>query len=305
MPDSTSGTKHSICIPLHAIIALHSIARHCISLHPIEFHCVPLHFSASPCIPSHSIAYHFANPLPPICIPFVFPLHPIASYYCSAESQHCNSTNSNERPIRVPAYAAQIPSTPWKSVSYTHLRAHETRGNLVCRLLLEKKKYATNFPPFSLRLPFQFSRVYLRPSVLRCWRALLLTLCVLPFCNPFPHTYIRRFHICTYFLSAISFRIRTYGDSTYVHTPKPHSILRFRPAPQTPDLRTSNLPQWDAIECNGMQWNVNGMQWDGMECNAACNAMFVQRQQCTETAMFQCLFQYPPYGNIMTFRVPT
>ena len=25
-------------------------------------------------------------------------------------------------------------------VSYTHLRAHETRGNLVCRLLLEKKK---------------------------------------------------------------------------------------------------------------------------------------------------------------------
>ena len=28
------------------------------------------------------------------------------------------------------------------AVSYTHLRAHETRGNLVCRLLLEKKKEA-------------------------------------------------------------------------------------------------------------------------------------------------------------------
>ena len=27
-------------------------------------------------------------------------------------------------------------------VSYTHLRAHETRSNLVCRLLLEKKKRA-------------------------------------------------------------------------------------------------------------------------------------------------------------------
>ena len=26
-----------------------------------------------------------------------------------------------------------------RAVSYTHLRAHETRGNLVCRLLLEKK----------------------------------------------------------------------------------------------------------------------------------------------------------------------
>src|SRR5450759_4072936 len=31
--------------------------------------------------------------------------------------------------------------THWSvSVSYTHLRAHETRHDLVCRLLLEKKK---------------------------------------------------------------------------------------------------------------------------------------------------------------------
>ena len=29
-------------------------------------------------------------------------------------------------------------------VSYTHLRAHETKANLVCRLLLEKKKPSTN-----------------------------------------------------------------------------------------------------------------------------------------------------------------
>ena len=28
-----------------------------------------------------------------------------------------------------------------KPVSYTHLRAHETDSYLVCRLLLEKKKY--------------------------------------------------------------------------------------------------------------------------------------------------------------------
>ena len=28
------------------------------------------------------------------------------------------------------------------SVSYTHLRAHETEADLVCRLLLEKKKSA-------------------------------------------------------------------------------------------------------------------------------------------------------------------
>ena len=32
------------------------------------------------------------------------------------------------------------PKRRWIPVSYTHLRAHETRHDLVCRLLLEKKK---------------------------------------------------------------------------------------------------------------------------------------------------------------------
>ena len=32
------------------------------------------------------------------------------------------------------------PLSHFASVSYTHLRAHETKANLVCRLLLEKKK---------------------------------------------------------------------------------------------------------------------------------------------------------------------
>ena len=31
-------------------------------------------------------------------------------------------------------------NTQLRAVSYTHLRAHETGRNLVCRLLLEKKK---------------------------------------------------------------------------------------------------------------------------------------------------------------------
>ncbi|VTU49176.1 hypothetical protein AMBR_DPAELIID_02803 [Lacticaseibacillus rhamnosus] len=31
----------------------------------------------------------------------------------------------------------------WGPVSYTHLRAHETEADLVCRLLLEKKKKTT------------------------------------------------------------------------------------------------------------------------------------------------------------------
>src|SRR5450756_2810493 len=33
-----------------------------------------------------------------------------------------------------------IPWSIFRPVSYTHLRAHETRHDLVCRLLLEKKK---------------------------------------------------------------------------------------------------------------------------------------------------------------------
>src|SRR5450756_2471743 len=32
-----------------------------------------------------------------------------------------------------------------EAVSYTHLRAHETRHDLVCRLLLEKKKKKTSY----------------------------------------------------------------------------------------------------------------------------------------------------------------
>ena len=41
------------------------------------------------------------------------------------------------------------------AVSYTHLRAHETVLDLVCRLLLEKKKRASTYIP---------SRTYLEPT---------------------------------------------------------------------------------------------------------------------------------------------
>ena len=36
---------------------------------------------------------------------------------------------------------AGLGHTHYGAVSYTHLRAHETRHDLVCRLLLEKKKF--------------------------------------------------------------------------------------------------------------------------------------------------------------------
>src|SRR5660398_300734 len=44
-------------------------------------------------------------------------------------------TPETTRPISI--LASQSQTSP---VSYTHLRAHETKANLVCRLLLEKKK---------------------------------------------------------------------------------------------------------------------------------------------------------------------
>ena len=44
------------------------------------------------------------------------------------------STISNTGTLTLPT------STDTFAFSYTHLRAHETKANLVCRLLLEKKK---------------------------------------------------------------------------------------------------------------------------------------------------------------------
>ena len=41
----------------------------------------------------------------------------------------------------VPTEDEDISKELFKPVSYTHLRAHETVLDLVCRLLLEKKKY--------------------------------------------------------------------------------------------------------------------------------------------------------------------
>ncbi|MBW6153769.1 hypothetical protein KZ844_29025 [Pseudomonas aeruginosa] len=39
-----------------------------------------------------------------------------------------------------PAPLWRLPACRNRPVSYTHLRAHETSQDLVCRLLLEKKK---------------------------------------------------------------------------------------------------------------------------------------------------------------------
>ena len=43
-------------------------------------------------------------------------------------------------PLTMPVTAITISGLTFQPVSYTHLRAHETVLDLVCRLLLEKKK---------------------------------------------------------------------------------------------------------------------------------------------------------------------
>ena len=42
-------------------------------------------------------------------------------------------------------YQELVDQPPTWPVSYTHLRAHETRHDLVCRLLLEKKKISGSY----------------------------------------------------------------------------------------------------------------------------------------------------------------
>src|SRR5450756_1942188 len=61
-----------------------------------------------------------------------FHLHPLLYYY---DSTICPDVKSWLRTRGVRSQMYQSPVT----VSYTHLRAHETRHELVCRLLLEKK----------------------------------------------------------------------------------------------------------------------------------------------------------------------
>ena len=53
---------------------------------------------------------------------------------CFTEEYHARINNFDV------IYAHSLFSNGYVAVSYTHLRAHETGRNLVCRLLLEKKK---------------------------------------------------------------------------------------------------------------------------------------------------------------------
>ena len=65
----------------------------------------------------------------------------------------CQSmTDDERRNVFGEGYFAYLAKTS-KTVSYTHLRAHETDSYLVCRLLLEKKKYPSTRDGLLSRMP--------------------------------------------------------------------------------------------------------------------------------------------------------
>ena len=63
--------------------------------------------------------------------------HVLGHAGCTARTQHHEIDPTDQEFIYLPCLADVDGEL---SVSYTHLRAHETDSYLVCRLLLEKKK---------------------------------------------------------------------------------------------------------------------------------------------------------------------
>ena len=65
----------------------------------------------------------------------------VASFPQSSSVNFFENPNKNPAANKSPAPVVSRTSNPSiGAVSYTHLRAHETCADLVCRLLLEKKK---------------------------------------------------------------------------------------------------------------------------------------------------------------------
>ena len=69
------------------------------------------------------------------------------------EAQLLATKSGEVSPYRRSVFEERISKTQ-KAVSYTHLRAHETRHDLVCRLLLEKKRgfNPSLFDQFQIRI---------------------------------------------------------------------------------------------------------------------------------------------------------
>ena len=72
-----------------------------------------------------------------------------ASIMWAGATRYSNDAGSTGETIKIYEFSSSkgsaITLDPSKPVSYTHLRAHETVLDLVCRLLLEKKKRTTTY----------------------------------------------------------------------------------------------------------------------------------------------------------------
>src|SRR5678815_4334911 len=75
--------------------------------------------------------------MPPVAIAGGCGCEALTAASCSADMPDANAIAGRLYGHGAPVAATWIARAP---VSYTHLRAHETKANLVCRLLLEKKK---------------------------------------------------------------------------------------------------------------------------------------------------------------------
>src|SRR5678810_670136 len=65
----------------------------------------------------------------------------VPTKYVTLSNGKLDRKKKNADGTRTDTWKMELPHAPYLlSVSYTHLRAHETGRNLVCRLLLEKKK---------------------------------------------------------------------------------------------------------------------------------------------------------------------
>src|SRR5660397_269405 len=107
-------------------------------------HCVQVTYSC----PSGSLLWSIITPLPsshsmvPTSPPFAELTRPPLPFPASIPQVSCCLLSQEVPPDSTSETECWIPNTTHRRVpvSYTHLRAHETKANLVCRLLLEKKK---------------------------------------------------------------------------------------------------------------------------------------------------------------------
>eukprot|EP00658_Telonema_sp_P-2_P013297 TRINITY_DN15037_c0_g1_i4.p1 TRINITY_DN15037_c0_g1~~TRINITY_DN15037_c0_g1_i4.p1 ORF type:complete len:121 (+),score=20.54 TRINITY_DN15037_c0_g1_i4:217-579(+) len=81
------------------------------------------------------VCYYILILFSPVCYP-----SPTALHTAFPSLSHHTPSHNNTQLLDSSVFTMYLLFSIFISVSYTHLRAHETPEHLVCRLLLEKKK---------------------------------------------------------------------------------------------------------------------------------------------------------------------